>query len=142
ANRLHQILQRSAGAADQHRQSYRLFGWLHHHEKARFDSNAVRYSSMSSTESVRTTRLAPSPTGALHLGNARTFLANWALARQRGWRIVLRIEDLDGPRIKPGADQQAIDILNWLGIDWDEGPTWQRADLTAYTEALAKLAAQ
>lgn len=97
---------------------------------------------MSSTESVRTTRLAPSPTGALHLGNARTFLANWALARQRGWRIVLRIEDLDGPRIKPGADQQAIDILNWLGIDWDEGPTWQRADLTAYTEALAKLAAQ
>ena len=44
------------------------------------------------------TRLAPSPTGALHLGNARTFVLNWVLARQRGWRILLRIEDLDTPR--------------------------------------------
>src|SRR5437870_5728227 len=60
--------------------------------------------------SMPTTRLAPSPTGALHLGNARTFLVNWLLARQRGWRIVLRIEDLDGPRIKPGADRQAIEV--------------------------------
>src|SRR5688572_2707456 len=47
---------------------------------------------------MRMTRLAPSPTGALHLGNARTFLVNWLLARKNGWRIVLRIEDLDGPR--------------------------------------------
>jgi glutamyl-tRNA synthetase len=69
-----------------------------------------------------TTRLAPSPTGALHLGNARTFLVNWLLARQNGWRIILRIEDLDGPRIKKDADLQAIDDLRWLGIDWDEGP--------------------
>ncbi|MEM8758672.1 MAG: glutamate--tRNA ligase family protein, partial [Planctomycetota bacterium] len=45
-----------------------------------------------------TTRLAPSPTGALHLGNARTFLINWALARRHGWRVLLRIEDLDTPR--------------------------------------------
>ena len=52
------------------------------------------------TNAHRTTRLAPSPTGALHLGNARTFLINWLLARQNGWRIILRIEDLDGPRIK------------------------------------------
>ena len=61
------------------------------------------------------TRLAPSPTGALHLGNARTFLVNWALARQRGWDIVLRIEDLDGPRVKPAAAAEAIDVLDLAG---------------------------
>ncbi|MCC6491452.1 MAG: tRNA glutamyl-Q(34) synthetase GluQRS [Pirellulales bacterium] len=88
------------------------------------------------------TRLAPSPTGALHLGNARTFLLNWALARQHGWQIVLRIEDLDGPRIKPGADAAAIDILQWLGLDWDEGPVYQRRDLAPYEAALVQLAAQ
>ena len=86
------------------------------------------------------TRLAPSPTGALHLGNARTFLANWLLARQRGWRIVLRIEDLGGPAIKPWAAAAAIDILQWLGPDWDEGPLTQAADLTPYTRAMEHLA--
>lgn len=77
------------------------------------------------------TRLAPSPTGALHLGNARTFLLNWLLARQRGWKVLLRIEDLDGPRLKPGADRQAIEDLQWLGLDWDVGPIYQspRADV-------------
>lgn len=88
------------------------------------------------------TRLAPSPTGALHLGNARTFLVNWALARQNGWRIVLRMEDLDGPRVKPGAAEEAIDVLRWLGLDWDEGPYYQRRDLAPYTAALEQLAAQ
>ncbi|MCE9589107.1 MAG: tRNA glutamyl-Q(34) synthetase GluQRS [Planctomycetes bacterium] len=91
------------------------------------------------TAHQRTTRLAPSPTGALHLGNARTFLINWALARRNGWRIVLRIEDLDGPRVKPGADTQAIEDLAWLGLDWDLGPVYQRADLTPYREALDAL---
>ena len=86
------------------------------------------------------TRLAPSPTGALHLGNARTFLVNWALARQRGWQIVLRIDDLDGPRVKPGADREAIEILQWLGLDWDEGPYYQRQDLAPYQAALVRLA--
>lgn len=86
------------------------------------------------------TRLAPSPTGALHLGNARTFLINWALARRSGWRILLRIEDLDGPRTKRGADQQAIDLLTWLGIDWDVGPLWQSRDITPYTDAMQALA--
>ncbi|MEX2169470.1 MAG: tRNA glutamyl-Q(34) synthetase GluQRS [Pirellulales bacterium] len=88
------------------------------------------------------TRLAPSPTGALHLGNARTFLVNWALARQRGWEILLRIDDLDGPRIKRDAAAEAIDILQWLGIDWDEGPVYQTADLAPYRAALASLAAR
>ena len=87
------------------------------------------------------TRLAPSPTGALHLGNARTFLINWLLARQNGWKIILRIEDLDGPRIKRGADQQAIDDLRWLGIDWDDGPIHQSSRLDRYRLALDKLLA-
>ncbi|MFZ4574335.1 MAG: glutamate--tRNA ligase family protein [Phycisphaerales bacterium] len=86
------------------------------------------------------TRLAPSPTGALHLGNARTFLINWAIARSRGWKIVLRIEDLDGPRIKPGAIDLTVELLEWLGIDWDEGPLVQSADLTPYQEAMSRLA--
>lgn len=85
------------------------------------------------------TRLAPSPTGALHLGNARTFLVNWAMARKRGWRIILRIEDLDGPRIKKGADAQAIEDLRWLGIDWDEGPIYQSTRQPLYRAAIVRL---
>lgn len=88
---------------------------------------------------MRITRLAPSPTGALHLGNARTFLANWLLARQNGWKIILRIEDLDGPRIKAGADRLAIDDLHWLGIDWDEGPIYQSTRLEIYAKAVQQL---
>ena len=88
---------------------------------------------------MRITRLAPSPTGALHLGNARTFLANWLLARQNGWKIILRIEDLDGPRIKAGADRQAIEDLRWLGIDWDEGPIYQSSRLETYCKAVQQL---
>ncbi|MBL0921451.1 MAG: tRNA glutamyl-Q(34) synthetase GluQRS [Phycisphaerales bacterium] len=86
------------------------------------------------------TRLAPSPTGALHLGNARTFLVNWAMARRSGWRIVLRIEDLDGPRVKPGAIEGVISTLRWLGMDWDEGPIVQSADLSPYEDAMRALA--
>jgi glutamyl-tRNA synthetase len=88
---------------------------------------------------TETTRLAPSPTGALHLGNARTFLVNWAIARRNGWRIVLRIDDLDGPRIKSWAAQQAIDDLNWLGLDWDDGPVYESTDLEPYIEAMHRL---
>ncbi len=87
-----------------------------------------------------TTRLAPSPTGALHLGNARTFLINWAMARRAGWRILLRIEDLDSPRVKQGSDREAIDLLTWLGIDWDHGPLYQSADLSPYRAAMDRLA--
>lgn len=86
------------------------------------------------------TRLAPSPTGALHLGNARTFLITWALARQNSWAIILRIEDLDGPRIKPGAIEATIDILHWLGLTWDAGPFIQSHDLDPYRAAMRSLA--
>ena len=85
------------------------------------------------------TRLAPSPTGALHLGNARTFLINWLLARRNDWKVLLRVEDIDGPRIKKGADRQAIDDLRWLGIDWDEGPVYQSSRMEAYRKAVRQL---
>lgn len=87
------------------------------------------------------TRLAPSPTGALHLGNARTFFLNWLLARQNGWSITLRIEDLDGPRIKAGADRQALDDLCWLGLDWDHGPVLQSRRMGCYRDAVDRLIA-
>jgi len=88
------------------------------------------------------TRLAPSPTGALHLGNARTFVVNWILARRLGWRIVLRIEDLDGPRTKPEAIGQTLRTLAWLGLDWDIGPIRQSEDTHRHADALARLAAR
>lgn len=85
------------------------------------------------------TRLAPSPTGALHLGNARTFLATWAIARQRGMRLVLRIEDIDGPRIKPGAEQETRDDLRWLGLDHDGPIVRQSERLAHYRDAVDRL---
>ncbi len=85
------------------------------------------------------TRLAPSPTGTLHLGNVRTFLINWAIARQRGWKIILRIEDLDLTRVRQGAAEETVDLLRWLGIDWDEGPMHQSHDLEPYRCAMRKL---
>ena len=88
----------------------------------------------------RVTRLAPSPTGALHLGNARTFLINWAMARQAGWRVVMRIEDLDTPRTKPDSDRMALDDLRWLGLDWDGEPTYQLNRLSDYQVHLRSLA--
>jgi len=92
-------------------------------------------------KSTSITRLAPSPTGGLHLGNARTFLVNWAIARQKNWRIDFRIDDLDSPRIKPGADRQAIDDLQWLGIDWDSDPTYQSHNIPIYHQHLVEMAA-
>lgn len=94
-----------------------------------------------STPAPRRTRLAPSPTGALHLGNARTFITTWALARQHAWHILLRIEDLDTPRIKPGVIDLTIDLLAWLGIDWDSGPFIQSHDLSPHLAAIGHLAA-
>ena len=68
------------------------------------------------------TRFAPSPTGYLHVGGARTALFNWLMARKNGGKFILRIEDTDAKRNTPTAKQQVIDDLKWLGITWDEGP--------------------
>jgi glutamyl-tRNA synthetase len=84
-------------------------------------------------------RLAPSPTGAQHVGNARTYLIAWLSARVRNGRVVLRMEDIDSPRIKPGAAAQACEDLTWLGLDWDEGPVVQTERVSLYQEALEKL---
>jgi len=85
------------------------------------------------------TRLAPSPTGALHLGNARTFLVNYLLARQRGWRVLMRVEDLDGPRIKRGAAEQMLEELAWLGLEWSGAIVYQSGREAAYEAALQRL---
>ena len=78
-------------------------------------------------------RLAPSPTGALHLGNARTFLIAWLRVRSRGGALVMRMEDLDHPKNKPGAAAEALHDLRWLGFDWDEGPD-QGGPYAPYTQ--------
>jgi glutamyl-tRNA synthetase len=88
-----------------------------------------------------TGRLAPSPTGVLHLGNARTFLLAWLSVRSRGGRLWLRIEDIDGPRVKAGAAADAIEDLRWLGLDWDGEPMVQSHRLAVYADAAAKLLA-
>ncbi|MEM1329071.1 MAG: glutamate--tRNA ligase family protein [Planctomycetota bacterium] len=85
-------------------------------------------------------RLAPSPTGALHLGNARSFLIGWALARREGRGLLMRVEDLDGPRVKRGAERAALDTLAWLGLDWDGPLLRQSDDLAPYTDAMSSLA--
>src|SRR5687768_15470886 len=67
-------------------------------------------------------RFAPSPTGYLHIGGARTALFNWLFARRHDGRFLIRIEDTDQKRSVPGAIQNILDSLRWLGLDWDEGP--------------------
>jgi glutamyl-tRNA synthetase len=84
-------------------------------------------------------RLAPSPTGAQHIGNARTFLIAWLAARSAGGEILLRIEDIDSPRVKPDASQQALDDLRWLGLDWDGGVVHQTRRLALYERAFEYL---
>ncbi len=86
-------------------------------------------------------RLAPSPTGALHLGNVRTFMIAWLSARSRGGRVVMRMEDLDHPKDKPGAAEGAIADLRWLGFDWDEEHV-QSKRKTFYRDALESLKAK
>jgi glutamyl-tRNA synthetase len=85
------------------------------------------------------TRFAPSPTGDLHLGGAWTALASWALARAAGGRTVLRVEDIDTPRVVRGSAERILEDLEWLGFDWDEGPVYQSQRTALYEEALAKL---
>jgi glutamyl-tRNA synthetase len=89
-----------------------------------------------------TGRLAPTPSGGLHLGNARTFLIAWLSARAAGGRVVLRVDDLDRARVKPGYTEQAIEDLRWLGLDWDGTPVYQSQRAAAYEVALTKLRAE
>jgi glutamyl-tRNA synthetase len=84
-------------------------------------------------------RFAPSPTGALHIGGARTALFNWLLARHAGGELLLRIEDTDRERSTPENVEQILDSLRWLQLDWDEGPVMQTDRTPRHGEALQAL---
>jgi glutamyl-tRNA synthetase len=84
-------------------------------------------------------RFAPSPTGALHIGGARTALFNWLLARHAGGELVLRIEDTDRERSTPENIEQILEALRWLELDWDEGPILQTERSERHREALEAL---
>ena len=84
-------------------------------------------------------RFAPSPTGALHIGGARTALFNWLQARHSGGSLLLRIEDTDRERSTPENVEQILDALQWLGLDWDEGPVSQASRAERHAEVLDDL---
>src|SRR5436190_4531521 len=84
-------------------------------------------------------RFAPSPTGELHVGGARTALYNWLLARGSGGTFVLRVEDTDRQRSTPENVETILDGLRWLGLDWDEGPYSQAERGDAHAEAVERL---
>ena len=84
-------------------------------------------------------RFPPSPTGALHIGNARTALYNWLMARGQAGQLVLRIEDTDRERSTPENVQTIFDALEWLGLDWDEGPVYQSANAERHAEVVQQL---
>src|SRR5450755_2390597 len=95
---------------------------------------------MTSTDKPRV-RFAPSPTGYLHIGGARTALFNWLFARHEGGTLLLRIEDTDVERNRPELVQGILDGLKWLGIEWDEGPIFQSQRLDLYRAAAERLLA-
>ena len=81
-------------------------------------------------------RFAPSPTGFLHVGSARTALFNWMYARSTGGTYILRVEDTDQERNRPELTQQLLQELEWLGLDWDEGPIFQSEKLERHREVV------
>ena len=88
------------------------------------------------------TRFAPSPTGYLHVGGARTALFSWAYARRHGGKFILRIEDTDLERSTEASVQAILDSMRWLGLDWDEGPFFQMKRLERYKAVAEKLIAE
>lgn len=84
-------------------------------------------------------RIAPSPTGNLHIGTARTAVFNWLFARHHGGQFILRIEDTDQARSRPEYTQNILDGLTWLGLNWDEGPFFQTQRLDLYRQATQTL---
>ncbi len=84
-------------------------------------------------------RFAPSPTGYLHVGGARTALFNWLFARREGGKFLLRIEDTDKARSTDENTQVILDGLTWLGLDWDEPPVFQGARLARHQQVADQL---
>ena len=104
---------------------------------------------LSQNKNILKTRLAPTPSGFLHIGNGASFVATWALARAYEGKIMLRIDDLDAERMRPEYIEDIFKTLDWLGLDWDEGPfsvgdffkNWsQQLRLDVYEKALNDLA--
>ena len=93
------------------------------------------------TENKVRVRFAPSPTGYLHVGGARTALFNWLFARHQGGVFILRIEDTDADRSRPELVEAVLDGLRWLGLDWDEGPYFQSQRLESYRALAERLRA-
>lgn len=87
-------------------------------------------------------RIAPSPTGNLHIGTARTAVFNWLFARHHGGQFILRIEDTDQTRSRPEYTQNILDGLTWLGLNWDEGPIFQSQRFDLYHQAIQTLLEQ
>ena len=85
------------------------------------------------------TRFAPSPTGYLHVGGARTALYSWLFARNHGGEFVLRIEDTDLERSTPEAIEAIMDGMNWLSLEWDEGPYYQTKRFDRYTAVIDQM---
>ncbi len=94
---------------------------------------------MTSLKTQPSLRFAPSPTGALHIGGARTALYNWLAARHEGGELILRIEDTDRERSTAENVEQILDALRWLELEWDEGPVSQAARAERHAAALARL---
>src|SRR5580765_6882738 len=86
-------------------------------------------------------RFAPSPTGYLHIGGARTALFNWLFARHHGGVFILRVEDTDRERSTPESIRAIVDSMRWLGLDWDEGPFFQSERAAIYREHADRLLA-
>ncbi|WP_207763351.1 glutamyl-Q tRNA(Asp) synthetase [Bifidobacterium margollesii] len=84
-------------------------------------------------------RLAPSPTGRMHIGNVYAALAAWLGVRSRNGRLLLRIEDIDTPRVRKDADRWIMDDLHWLGLDWDGEPIYQSQRIDRYDQAIELL---
>ena len=85
------------------------------------------------------TRFAPSPTGYLHIGGARTALFSWAYARKHGGTFILRVEDTDVERSTPDAVQAILDGMAWLNLDYDEGPFYQMQRMERYKEVIRQM---
>lgn len=105
----------------------------------------LRYNSVfgySGNDAMIRTRFAPSPTGYLHIGGARTALFSWAFARRHGGQFILRIEDTDLERSTEASTQAILDGMSWLGLDYDEGPFYQMKRLARYREVVEDLLRQ
>ncbi len=92
-----------------------------------------------SNDNKKRTRFAPSPTGYLHIGGARTALFNWLYARHYGGKFILRIEDTDQERSTEESTRAIFDAMTWLGLNWDEGPHYQAERIEKYKEAVRRL---